>query len=193
MYFLPGGYRKTSSGMVLLLVGFTPGTMLLTNSLILVFLRVLEYYSGVLFLTTNRIGDFDEAFSSRIHISLHYPVLDYDSTMDIFVLNWRLIRAHLKYKERMLHIDELRITAFVADYWTKYPNARWNGRQIRNACHTALSLAEFEAQTNDDGVVINPDAEVRLGVSHIETVADAYLEFMKYLQDVRDADQEKYP
>lgn len=40
-----------------------------------VFLRVLEYYAGILFLTTNRIGGFDEAFASRIHMSLHYPQL----------------------------------------------------------------------------------------------------------------------
>ena len=38
-----------------------------------VFLRVLEYYAGILFLTTNRIGDFDEAFTSRIHMRLFYP------------------------------------------------------------------------------------------------------------------------
>lgn len=30
----------------------------------------LEYYKGVLILTTNRIGTFDEAFKSRIHLSL---------------------------------------------------------------------------------------------------------------------------
>src|SRR4051794_28771603 len=30
----------------------------------------MEYYAGILFLTTNRVGDFDEAFTSRIHVSL---------------------------------------------------------------------------------------------------------------------------
>lgn len=157
------------------------------------FLRVLEYYAGILFLTTNRIGDFDEAFSSRIHISLHYPALDYDSSVDIFDLNWRLIKARFKNKERDLEIDESKITASLTDYWHKHPNARWNGRQIRNACQTALALAEFEAQTSgDDGGVVNPNAKVHLGVSHMKTVSDAYLEFIKYLQDVRDADQERY-
>ncbi|KAK5635720.1 hypothetical protein RRF57_011432 [Xylaria bambusicola] len=163
------------------------------NGLVAVFLRVLEYYAGILFLTTNRIGDFDEAFSSRIHISLHYPVLDYDSSVDIFDLNWRLIKARFKNKGRDIEIDESKITASLTDYWHKHPNARWNGRQIRNACQTALALAEFEAQTSgEDGVVINPTAKVHLGVSHMKTVSDAYLEFIKYLQDVRDADQERY-
>lgn len=38
------------------------------NALVSVFLRVLEYYAGILFLTTNRVGTFDEAFKSRIHM-----------------------------------------------------------------------------------------------------------------------------
>jgi AAA+ superfamily predicted ATPase len=40
------------------------------NSIVSVFLRMLEYYKGLLFLTTNRVGSFDEAFKSRVHISL---------------------------------------------------------------------------------------------------------------------------
>lgn len=41
------------------------------NNLKAVFLRVLDYYASVLFLTTNRISDFDEDFSCRIRISLY--------------------------------------------------------------------------------------------------------------------------
>lgn len=32
-----------------------------TNALVSVFLRVLEYYDGILILTSNRVGTFDEA------------------------------------------------------------------------------------------------------------------------------------
>ncbi|THU75303.1 hypothetical protein K435DRAFT_707390, partial [Dendrothele bispora CBS 962.96] len=39
-------------------------------------LRVLEYHCGVLFLTTNRIKTFDEAFLSRFSIAIAYPELD---------------------------------------------------------------------------------------------------------------------
>lgn len=42
------------------------------NGLVSVFLRALEYYRGVLFLTTNRVQTFDAAFTSRIHVALHY-------------------------------------------------------------------------------------------------------------------------
>jgi hypothetical protein len=40
-----------------------------------VFLRKLEYYEGILFLTTNRVGQFDEAILSRIHLLLRYEGL----------------------------------------------------------------------------------------------------------------------
>ncbi|KDQ49901.1 hypothetical protein JAAARDRAFT_612428 [Jaapia argillacea MUCL 33604] len=47
------------------------------NALVSVALRVLEYHRGVLFLTTNRIGSFDEAFMSRFSIGIKYPELDH--------------------------------------------------------------------------------------------------------------------
>lgn len=37
-----------------------------------IFLRLLEYYCGVLFLTTNRVATFDDAFCSRISMFLRY-------------------------------------------------------------------------------------------------------------------------
>ena len=42
------------------------------NALVSVFLRLLEYFQGILFLTTNRVETFDDAFQSRIHIALRY-------------------------------------------------------------------------------------------------------------------------
>jgi hypothetical protein len=45
------------------------------NSLVSVFLRLTEYYQGILFLTTNRVETFDEAFQSRIHMGIRYENL----------------------------------------------------------------------------------------------------------------------
>lgn len=42
----------------------------------LVFLRLLEYYRGILFLTTNRTSSFDTAFESRIDLVIPYTNLD---------------------------------------------------------------------------------------------------------------------
>lgn len=49
------------------------------NALVSVFLRELEQYDGILFLTTNRVQSFDEAMISRIHLALHYEPLGKDA------------------------------------------------------------------------------------------------------------------
>jgi hypothetical protein len=46
------------------------------NACVSVFLRLIETYSGILFLTTNKGIHIDEAFKSRIHIPLHYKELE---------------------------------------------------------------------------------------------------------------------
>ncbi|KAI5449076.1 hypothetical protein NCC49_005347 [Naganishia albida] len=46
------------------------------NGLVSIFLRVLEYFSGILILTTNRLESFDNAFLSRFSLILNYPDLD---------------------------------------------------------------------------------------------------------------------
>ena len=43
------------------------------NAFVTIFLRALEYYPGVMILTTNRRDAFDEAFLSRIHLQILYP------------------------------------------------------------------------------------------------------------------------
>ncbi|GAW17501.1 hypothetical protein ANO14919_069580 [Xylariales sp. No.14919] len=42
------------------------------NELVAIFLRMLEYYPGTMFLTTNRIGSIDAAFQSRVDLFLPY-------------------------------------------------------------------------------------------------------------------------
>jgi hypothetical protein len=54
------------------------------NSLVSVFLRKLEYYQGIMFLTTNRVTDFDEAMQSRIHLTLKYSALGTDTRRGIW-------------------------------------------------------------------------------------------------------------
>ncbi|KAL1966372.1 hypothetical protein VTN77DRAFT_4514 [Rasamsonia byssochlamydoides] len=57
------------------------------NAIVSVFLCILEYYKGLLFLTTNRVGSFDEAFISRIHLSLYYPGLNKSQNLAIWEMN----------------------------------------------------------------------------------------------------------
>ena len=157
----------------------------------LVFLRILEYYSGILFLTTNRLGDFDEAFTSRIHLSLHYPQLDLRQTLSIFELNERLMKQRFEKNEGQLTIEVNAIRNFAIAYWEANATMRWNGRQIRNACQTALALAEFEAQGGSVEHIVYPNAVVKLTTAHLEVVSDAYKGFMQYLKDIYGFDADR--
>ncbi|KAK3371795.1 hypothetical protein B0T24DRAFT_531458 [Lasiosphaeria ovina] len=161
------------------------------NGLVAVFLRVLEYYAGILFLTTNRIGDFDEAFASRIHISLYYPPLDREKTLEVFTLNLKLIQERIEKQDREIRIDWVKIGSFAGEYWDKYKSARWNGRQIRNACQTALALAEFKAQGDSHTGPVNTGAVIMLDVSHLEVVFKAYRKFKSYLKRVHGVDEDR--
>ncbi|KAK3333062.1 P-loop containing nucleoside triphosphate hydrolase protein, partial [Cercophora scortea] len=154
------------------------------NGLVAVFLRILEYYAGVLFLTTNRIGDFDEAFTSRVHISLHYPALDEQGTWQVFKINLERMSERFAERGRTLDVDTAEIAVFANKYFLQNPNARWNGRQIRNACSTALALAEYEAQGSKHDAVVRPDAVITLNQSHFETVAESYLKFIEYVRRI---------
>src|SRR5260370_716021 len=119
-----------------------------------VFLRVLEYYDGLLFLTTNRPGALDEAFRSRIHLTLYYPPLSYHQTIDIWKLNIDRLRKVEKERSKdlghePLQINEQEVMRFAKERFNQDQSKfRWNGRQIRNAFQIASSLAHFDARND---------------------------------------------
>ena len=127
-------------------------------------------------------------------MSLHYPPLDELSTTKVFKLNLALIKARYKQAGRKIKIDEDEILHNIGTYWRSHEKARWNGRQIRNACQTALALAEFDAQPPGSkyDLQVRSDAKVHLKLGNVETVSNAYLEFMEYLKAVRGTDSETY-
>jgi hypothetical protein len=90
------------------------------------------------------------------------------------------------HRKRDIVIDREQILDFAKNYFNSQEDAKWNGRQIRNACHTALALAEFRAQGGNHKKIIDPQAVIHLKVDDLETVSKAYLEFMKYLTEVHD-------
>ncbi|KAH9897444.1 hypothetical protein F4778DRAFT_235254 [Xylariomycetidae sp. FL2044] len=127
------------------------------NALVSVFLRVLEYYNGILFLTTNRVGTLDEAFKSRVHLSLYYPPLDRKQTEEITLMNLNRLeiveqqRAKVT-SQKPLVIYKQQICEFSVKHWDRHAEndgaGRWNGRQIRNAVQIAASLALYENRTD---------------------------------------------
>lgn len=122
-------------------------------------------------------------------MSLHYPVLDETSTVKVFRLNLGLIKKRLQ--ERVA-IEEDEILVAAAKHWREHEEARLNGRQIRNACQTALALAEFDAQPKGKKYDIREKSttKVYMKLAHLEVVSNAYLEFTEYLKSVYGADAE---
>ena len=162
------------------------------NSLVSVFLRVLEHFTGVLFLTTNRVGAFDEAFKSRIHLSLYYPPLDAEQTRNIWKVNLeRLIKKKQRRHESMF-FNEKEILAYAQNHYTQtfQCGANWNGRQIRNVFQTASPLAEFEAheqyrEAKAKSAVTGEEYVPHLRVEHFKEVARASYEFDKYISETK--------
>ncbi|KAL7811886.1 hypothetical protein V8C26DRAFT_215244 [Trichoderma gracile] len=142
------------------------------NGLVSVFLRALEYYRGVLFLTTNRVRSFDTAFLSRIHVALHYKNLGDEERERIWTHNFdRLdrdsrgkIRVAMAAREFVWSSQEVRAL-------------RWNGREIRNAMQTALALAESDS--NEEGL-----QTITIGEKHIRAVVKMSKGFKDYIKSV---------
>jgi hypothetical protein len=121
-----------------------------------VLLRNLEYFNGVLFLTTNRISTMDDAFQSRIQLAIHYKKLE-DTTRDTV---WRnLIKSKFtSYEEDLVteSIDDARkvaLRASMADAQAEIlasidvlAHHDLNGRQIRNSLNVAEGLAFADSQ-----------------------------------------------
>ncbi|KAF1952473.1 hypothetical protein CC80DRAFT_507946 [Byssothecium circinans] len=153
---------------------------LLRNSIVSVFLRTLEYYKGLLFLTTNRIGTFDEAFKSRVHISLFYPDFDRETTIKVFGTFIHQTMENVKKKKlENFEIKERKILAFAADHYDNNPHTKWNGRQIRNAFHTAIAMAEFDAQQKTG----DKHGKVVLSHKQFATIAKTVEAFDVYMHD----------
>jgi hypothetical protein len=195
MFFSKPEVDRTSNGTALSPVSINGPSDCFHCSCVLVFLRVLEYYAGILFLTTNRVGLFDEAFKSRIHISLYYPPLDKKSTIKIWKMHLdrtekRQIYApspqgkgDVKYQ---FDVKREEIIAFAKRHFRDNEDARWNGRQIRNAFQTAIAIAKHGArsgQRSDSGATAG-FVPVVLDASHFDIVAKASRAFDDYINDV---------
>ncbi|KAF2644520.1 P-loop containing nucleoside triphosphate hydrolase protein [Massarina eburnea CBS 473.64] len=109
------------------------------NKLVSIFLRVLEYFEGTMFLTTNRVNTFDPAFQSRIHISLDYQELSIKSRRTV----WKnfLDTSTQEHNVTEDQLDEL-------------ARMNVNGRQIKNILKIARLLAtRKEAKLSHDHIV----------------------------------------
>lgn len=133
----------------------------------------------------------DEAFRSRVHISLWYPHLSSKDTVDILQSN--LKRLPLWHKssastDGLIKIKEEEIANFVRaeyeEHKRKHGQRRglWDGRQNRNAVQVAACMALYEKEKDDDGL------PAILTADHFRSVAETEKEFKEYLKQTRSGD-----
>ncbi len=116
------------------------GGDILRNALVCVVLRLIEYFSGILFLTTNRVASFDPALESRVTIALRYDALDAGAREQV----WRNLLGNLEDSDVDLgQLDFGRLAKH-----------ELNGRQIKNTIRLALALA-VDAQSPLDQALLD--------------------------------------
>ena len=133
------------------------------NALVSVFLRVIEYYEGILILTSNRVGTFDEAFKSRLQLALHYEKLkskDRRKIWENFIKRLETLEeTGVDFDDLYKHVNDL-------------AKHELNGRQIRNAITTARQLALYE--------------EKDLDFNDLQQVIKVALKFDKYTTEMQE-------
>lgn len=115
----------------LFLAARTPKDMA-RSSFVTVFLRLLEYYRGVMFLTSNRAEEYNPAFTSRIHLHLHFESPNEQTRAKI----WKNFLQDSKYCPEWT--DDM--------YNQLAKDLDINGRVIKNTIRTALAVAHFEKE-----------------------------------------------
>ncbi|KAI9850722.1 MAG: hypothetical protein M1838_005213 [Thelocarpon superellum] len=118
------------------------------NALVSIFLRLLEYFQGILFLTTNRVETFDDAFQSRIHIALRYGELTTKAKKTV----WKM------FLEKVRAMEGVEMTPFTEENFDTLARNNLNGRQIKNCVRTAQALAVNQRE--------------KLSMTHIRRVLD---------------------
>lgn len=126
------------------------------NALVAVFLRELEYFSGIVFLTTNRVGIFDPAMKSRIHLALEYSPPDIEIRRQV----WMKLLGRVPQEDMGI--------ADIDDAVENILMEKLNGREISNTLNTARTIARFKKQN--------------LQLEHIESVLQVRREFDKSVQ-----------
>jgi SpoVK/Ycf46/Vps4 family AAA+-type ATPase len=133
------------------------------NALVSVALRLLEYHRGVLFLTTNRITTFDEAFLSRFSIAIKYHELDQAGRLAVWRKFFELAGCRIEgtdSEDEFTTVDAS-TNPISADDLEKL----FNGRTIKNLVRTAQALALSE------GVPLNGE--------HVKTVVRVQEKFLR--------------
>ncbi|KAL8723360.1 MAG: hypothetical protein Q9225_000343 [Loekoesia sp. 1 TL-2023] len=138
------------------------------NSMVAVFLRQLQFFQGILFLTSNRVAVFDEAITSRIHLIPEYQSLNRASRAHFWQhyltkLNNTYYSDATVIKRLSKSESDLSSEAEIAAAAEKLSVHEMNGREISNSVTTARTLAEDETE--------------RLKFEHLEIIVGVWEDF----------------
>ncbi|KAK7569136.1 hypothetical protein IWX47DRAFT_852733 [Phyllosticta citricarpa] len=153
------------------------------NALVSAFLRKMEYFDGLLFLTTTRLGFIDEAFISRVHFTIEIKKL----TPERRRLIWKSFLDKLARECQ----GKIRVAPLASRYILEGPDIcamDWNGREIRNALQTAIALAEHDAVESD---YHKEGDEIIVESEHFQRVMKMSKSFREYLDSIGNDTQEE--
>jgi len=127
------------------------------NALVCVMLRLLEYYFGCLFLSSNRDAkSIDPAIASRITVMLSYPPLNVEGRAKVWKNLIELVPVCLDPEGLSTRkLSRYRLEFTTKDYETLADAFDLNGRQIKNSIVLARALAK------ERGVSLSLDILVR--------------------------------
>lgn len=163
------------------------------NALVSVLLRVLEYYEGIIILTTNRIKAIDVAVISRIHLAVRYEDLTAEQTQQIF--KYFLDQLQKNQPTLIAQEDRDKIDEFLEEHGENYP---FNGRQIRNVIQAAHAYAAYgfsadlEKQIKSGNVGrstgrpkkrVSPKNDGKMTYSHLKEVCNMTKTFQEQLRE----------
>lgn len=123
------------------------------NALVSVLLRCLEYYEGIIMLTTNRIRSFDVAVQSRMHLAIQYNDLSKEHKVAIYK---NLLE---KIPKRKLHWELRQTKTLNRCLDGLCRKDKINGRQIRNIVASAMALANYRTDEETKGVLRSEDLD----------------------------------
>lgn len=97
-----------------------------------IFLRLLEYFEGIIFLTSNRLEVIDRAILSRVTLVLNYPKLSKETRAQIWKINLENFNINVTTLDQLSALE-------------------LSGRDIRN--YTKLISIAYDGVTKEDDLV----------------------------------------
>lgn len=160
------------------------------NALVTAFLRALEYYSGMIFLTTNEPGRIDDAVSSRIHLAIKYHILDMEKRQKIWLAHINQLQQQQDAASWPKEVPKISLDQGTQNFITNETGTpqvealNLSGRDIRNAFQTAVKLARYDADLKARMDGREPPKVIKLKPDHFQKAMETKFELKKVINSI---------